>query len=151
MNCNRIYQKSILDTYTNTSTTLVAGANIPLNINYILNGCSIAHTETSPTINLLKAGKYLVTFNATLAPSGTATGNMTVQLFRNGVAVPGATSSVSGTSETDVENVNITKIIEVDSVCPCAGNGNVTIPLVFTNTGIEAVYSNIQVTVTKLV
>lgn len=149
MACNRCYQKSALDTYTNVSTTLVSGATLPLNVNYIHTGNSISHTAGSGTINLVKGGLYAISISATVAESGTA-GNVSFQLYRNGIAVPAAIATVTSETTTDLETIGFTKLIRVDDVCCCAGNGQDAIPLTFINTGVGATYTNIQVTVVKL-
>ena len=149
MACNKCNQKSALTAYTDISTTLTTGENLVFNNNYISDGVSITHTAGTSTINLVKSGLYLVTLNATGVESGTA-GNITVQLYRNGVAVPGAISTVNSNAATEIRNVNITVLIKATDVCPCSGNGISAIPLVFTNTGVGTTYSSMLVNVVKL-
>lgn len=148
MACNKCYQKSALTAYTNTNTTVTTGNAVPLANNYLLTGSSITHTTGSTAINLVKSGLYLVTFSATLVEAGTA-GNVTLQLYRKGVAVPSAITS-SASSTTDIEDIGASTLIEVDNVCPCGGVGVSAIPLTLVSTGVGATYNNISVTVVKL-
>lgn len=149
MNCNRNFQKSALDTYTIQETAVATNAALPLELNYISTGSSISHTAGSTTINLLKSGLYLVTFSAVGAESTTA-GEVTIQLYRNGVAVPGALATITSANTTDALNFSFTSLIQTKDVCPCASVGNPSIPLTFMNMGVAATFSNIKVTVTKL-
>ena len=64
MPCNR-YCKSTVNAYTDVSTTLAAGALMPINTNYKITGNSIRHTAGSTAINIVKAGLYEVSFYAT--------------------------------------------------------------------------------------
>lgn len=143
------FSKSTLTTYNNTSQTLDANANVVFSTNYKLTGCSIRHTVETPTINIASSGLYLVTFSASGVESGTA-GDITLQLFRNGIAVPSAIATANSASATDIVNLSNSTIIEVDRVCPCANSGLTAIPLTLVNTGVGATFSNISLTVIKL-
>lgn len=136
MSCNKCYQKSILTTYTNSSTMVAAGAPVPFTTNLHLTGTSIVHTAGSTTINLVKSGMYLVAFN------GEPTVNTdTFQLYRNGVAVSG--TAVSG------DNPAFVTTIAVNNTC--CGSGQDSIPLTIINTGSDtATLANANITVIKL-
>lgn len=140
------YQKSTLDAYTTTDTAVVVNGLLPLEQNSILTGCSIKHAPGSSTITLAKPGLYLVAFNADGSTSGTA-GNLAVQLYQNGVAVPGAVSTVSSDTAADLETISFTKIILVKPSCCSIDN---TAYLTFVNTGVASLYTNINVDVVKL-
>lgn len=149
MTCNVCYQKSTLDCSNTVSQTPDVNATINLGTNNILTGASITHTDNSATINLVKSGLYLVSFNAD-AVQGATGGNVQAQLFRNGVAVPGAKSTIVSTSATDIETLSFVKEIAVSNTCPCSASASTAIPLTIVNTGISATYSNVSVTVVKL-
>lgn len=65
----------------------------------------------------------------------------------NGTAVPGALSSDTSASTTDVRNLSFTKVIRVNPSC-CAVNNQAN--LTFVNTGLGAIYTNANVVITKL-
>ena len=78
--------------------------------------------------------------------SGTA-GNMTIQLFNNGVAVPGAiATSYSGAVDQD-ENLSFSTIIRVLPSCRIVDN---SVTLTVQNTGVEAIFNSLNIVITKL-
>ena len=150
MNCNNQYKKSVLDAYSITSTNVAVGASIPFTTNYIKTGVSISDSTAASTINLNKSGIYLITFGATVANQAAEAGNVTVQIYRNGNAVPGAVATESSSGPTDLASLSISTIIEVDDVCPCSGAGYTNIPITFVNSGVASVISNVKIVVIKL-
>lgn len=138
--------KSVLDTYTLTDTAVAANGLLPLEQNQLLIGCAITHTPGSTTIILNEPGLYLVNFDADGYVTG-ETGVLTAQLFKNGVAVPGATATSSLTSATNIETVGFSKIIQVKPSCCVVDN---TASLTFVNTGVASTYTTINVNVIKL-
>lgn len=143
---NKKYQKSVLDTYTLTDTTVPVNGLLPLEQNYVLTGCSISHPAGSTSITLEKPGLYLVNFNGEGSTAGTA-GNFTAQLFKNGVSVPGASANANTTAAADIESLSFSKIISVLPSC-CAVDNTTT--LTFVNTGVAAIYTTVNVNVIKL-
>lgn len=148
MPCNR-YCKSTVNAYTNVSTTLATGALMPINTNYKITGNSIRHTAGSTAINIVKAGLYEVSFYAT-STIGTTAGAVSLQLYRNGVAVPSGIASQTPTAATDIESFAGGAIIEVNDACCGAGIGSPSVDLTFVNTGVEGVYSYFSVKVVKI-
>lgn len=138
--------KSVLDTYTLTDSTVAANGLLPLEQNLVLTGCAITHTPGSAVISLKEPGCYLVNFNAEGSTAG-GTGGFTVDLFRNGVAVPGAESTSGATSTTNIETIGFSKIIQVKPSCCAVDN---TANLTFVNTGTSSIYTTINVNVVKL-
>lgn len=97
-----------------------------------LNGNGIAATER---------GFYSVNVSVTAAP--TAAGTVTVTMFNNGVAVPGATASGSVTTANNPTNLSF----PADIYVPCSGPAaNLTLVL----TGTASNVTNVAVTVEKL-
>lgn len=143
---NRQYQKSVLDTYTLTDTAVAINGLLPLEQNSVLTGCSIKHPAGSTSIEITKPGLYLVNFNAE-GSTAAASGNMTAQLFRNGVSVPGATASAASSAAADIESISFSKVILVRPSC-CAVDNRTT--LTFVNTGVAALYTTVNVNVIKL-
>ena len=133
----------MLDTYTNTAQTVAADGIILLNNNRIKTGCSVTHAAGSGAISLNEKGVYLVHFNADAAESTTA-GNITVQLFINGMLYPGAEATADSTATTDIVNLDFETAICVKN-CKCCDTDTLT----FVNIGVAAVFSNVEVVVTK--
>lgn len=90
-----------------------------------VNGCAnccnqgIAFTESSNTVTLRRAGTYLVTVNANVTP--TAGGDISLQLAKNGVVVPGAIATATGVAATTFP-VSITTLIKVLPSCASVNN-----------------------------
>lgn len=143
---NRKEMIIMLDTYTNTPQTIAADGILIFNINRVQTGCTATHAPGTGAISLNKPGFYIVHFNGDAAESGTA-GNITVQLFRNGVLVPAAEATETSSATTDIANMSFETIVKVTPDCLSCGN---SISLTFENTGVGAVFSNVEVVVTKL-
>ena len=137
----------MVDSYNIQSQTVDVNGLLTFSINSILTGCTVSHTAGSTTFSLNKPGLYFVSFNAVGTISGATAGAITVQLQNNGTAVPGALSSDTSASTTDVRNLSFTKVIRVNPSC-CAVNNQAN--LTFVNTGLGAIYTNANVVITKL-
>ena len=94
------FNKSSLSAYTVADKTVAAGDSIEFDINRVLTGCSIRHCPGSAVITLASAGLYTGAFNANF--TATATGPATFQLYRNGVAVPGAEATHQATANVPI-------------------------------------------------
>lgn len=140
--------KAIINTFNSGTQSVAVGGTIALgsisqrfgrktcgnNCEYILslNGNGIAATER---------GFYKVNASVTAAP--TAAGTVTVTMFNNGVAVPGATASGSVTTANNPTNVSF----PADIYVPCGGPAaNLTLVL----TGTASNVTNVAVTVEKV-
>lgn len=110
-------------------------------------GCTaVRNANNSVTIN--RPGYYMVHFTADAAASATA-GNVSVQLAVNGVDVPGAEATETSSATTDIANIGFSAIIAVPPN-QCCNTGNVPATVTVRNVGIEAVFSNAALTVTKI-
>lgn len=136
----------MLDMYTNTDQTVTTGSPLEYNTNRILTGCTATHSVGSAAVNLNKPGIYIVHFNADAAENGTA-GDITIQLFNNGVLVPGAEATETSSALTDIVNLDFETAVRVTKDCCQCGNA---VSLTFVNTGVDAVVSNTEVVVTKV-
>ena len=89
------------------------------------------------------AGYYKIEASVTAAP--TAAGNVTVTMYKDGVAIPGATATqATGTANNPV-NVSISSLVR--EFCPCCdGLSNLT----FILTGTAAAVSNVAIVVEKI-
>lgn len=83
----------MIDSYSNTSQAISAGANIPFAINSIQTGCTATHSAGSTTFSLNKPGFYFITFNGTGAITGATAGDIIVSMLNNGVLVSGGNSN----------------------------------------------------------
>jgi len=137
----------MLDTYTNTDQTLTTGETLAFNNNRILTGCTVTHSAGSAGIDLNKPGIYMVHFNGDAAESGVA-GDITVQLFVDGVLYPGAEATATSGAITTIVNLDFETLVRVRPDCgPC---GNPITTITFVDTGVGAVFSNAEVVVTKI-
>ena len=97
-----------------------------------LNGTGIA---------IMDQGYYDVDVSVTAAP--TAAGTVTVALYKDGVAVPGATASATAAAAGNPVNLSISSLIR--HFCACSGT---TLTLVLT--GAAASVTNVAVTVDRI-
>ena len=93
-----------------TATALTAGQLVPIT-QKIRKGCTA--TLNSNTISLNSKGTYMVAVNADYTT--TAAGDTTLQLLNNGVAIPDAKSTATGTAGGTVTQ-SFTTLIQV--LCP---------------------------------
>ena len=134
----------MINSYSITPKIVEVGGSVSFDVNRILTGCTITHTEGTPSFKLNKSGYYFVSFNTDVTG---ATGDVTVQLLSNGVAVPAAEATTSLAAATDTANVSFSTIIKVLPSCTMIDNLQT---LTLSNTGLEATYSNINIVITKL-
>lgn len=98
------------------------------------------------TINISAPGCYYVQFNAVGAAS-TATSQITVQLYRNGAAVPGVVTSATTTASTDPETLTVSTIVNVLPSCAVINN---SASLQFLVTSTDGVITSNNVVVFRL-
>lgn len=115
------------------------------------NSCGVStFSRTSQDITMQHSGIYHLT--ATLVGSGTAAGNVTVQLFENGVAVPAALSTHTiTTANTEVRTFVIDYYLIVDKECVLGTESTVSKTVSLVNTGIGATFTSVVVNVEKVV
>lgn len=94
------FTKSSLSTYSTADQTVVAGDNLRFDVNRVHTGCSIKHSPGSAVITLAGAGLYTGALNANFTAE--ASGATTFQLYRNGVAVPGAEATHQATANVPI-------------------------------------------------
>ena len=126
MPCNQ-YKKSVLDAYNLTSTTYTAGQRIVLSNAYVNNGQSISFVAGNAYANIIKSGVYKV--DVIVNGTASAAGAIGIQIYRNGVLVPGASATETATGTADIHNLVAETIIDVNSACSYAGTGVNTIPI----------------------
>lgn len=123
----------MLEAYS-TDLDITAETVIPFQNVSIQKGCT-AEMSGSNTILLNKCGVYMVSVDASAAAS------TTVQLYKDGVAVPQAQST--GTSPSFVTLVQVS---ENNSCCPCASGTRLQVM-----NSTATVLSNANIVVTKIV
>lgn len=139
------FKKSSLYAYNLASQTVTAGGPI-LFTNSNVTGCSIKQATTSNS-EIINPGLYDVSVSASVATTGTA-GNISIQLFQNGVAVPGAISTANSTAATDVEAVSFSVPIVINPNC-CAVSNNLPTDLSVVVTGVSATVTNPIISIIK--
>lgn len=110
--------KAAIYTANTTAVALGAGSTIPLGAIIRRFGCGLDLNGNS--INLMGQGYYEV--DASISYTPTAAGQLTVTLIADGVAVPGATATVTGTAGSTV-NLHIVGMVKR---C-CEGAGTLTL------------------------
>lgn len=131
--------KSAIYVVNNSAQTLAVGNTVALGVVNRRFGCAIDLNGNSVTLD--DQGYYDVNVSVTAAP--TAAGTVTITLFNNGVAVPGATASNATTVGGNPVNVSFESLVRVF----CGANaGALTIVL----TGSAATVSNVALVVTKI-
>lgn len=115
------------------------------------NSCGTrVYDNTSTGVTLNWNGIYKVT--ATLVGTGTEAGDVTVQLFANGVAVPGAISTQTITTpDTEFRTFTIDKFILVNNAEVLGCNSTLAQTLTLENTGVGATFTNVTFDVVKVV
>lgn len=115
------------------------------------NNCGVKTFDfTGNGITLSQAGIYHIT--ATLVGSAPAAGDVTVQLFENGVAVDGAISTQTiTTADTELRTFVIDYYVLVDNTCLLGRATTVADTISLVNTGVAATFTSVIVNVDKVV
>lgn len=130
--------KSALYTAMQTPTAVAVGGVIPLGGLIRRYGCDIALNGNA--VNLAGTGYYDV--DASITATLTAAGAVTVTLYKDGVAVPGATATETGAVSGTV-NLDLTALVR--QPC-CAAGAALTLVL----TGVEATVDNVALRVQRI-
>ena len=134
----------MISSYNTTSQAVATNGLLTFTTDRILTGCTA--TRNGQTFQLNKPGYYYVTFNAVAAATDTV-GLLTVDLYNNGIAVPGAEASFTTTTAGNEATYAFSTIIRVPPSCCAVDN---TAHLTVVNTGVDATYSNVNINITKL-
>ena len=133
----------MISSYNITTQNVAVDGLLTFTTDRILTGCTV--TRDGPTFQLNKPGYYNVTFNAN--GSATSVANVTIELQNNGIAVPGATATITPTAVGDTMNFAFATIIKVPPSCCSVDN---TANLTLVNTGVAAIFTNVNINITKL-
>ena len=131
--------KSAIYVVNNSAQTLAVGNTVALGVVNRRFGCAIDLNGNSVTLD--DQGYYDVNVSVTAAP--TAAGTVTVTLFNNGVAVPGATASATAAAAGDPVNVSFESLVRV-----FCGASTASLTLVLTDA--SSTVSNVALVVTKI-
>ena len=134
----------MISSYNITSQAVLTDGLLQFSTDRILTGCTV--TRNGDTFQLNKPGYYYVTFNADVAATETL-GELTIELFNNGVEVVGAEATETATVAGNVSNLAFATIIRVPPSC-CAIDNTARLTLV--NTGVAATITNVNINITKL-
>lgn len=114
-----------------------------------INGTRTFEFDNSDII-LQQSGIYHITVTA--VGSGAEAGTLALQLYENGVPVPGAFSNETITTpETELRTLTIDYFALVDSTCVLGCSSTVAKAISLVNTGVEATYTSVVVNVEKVV
>lgn len=121
---------SLIYMTTTNPVDVATGGKLPISVTR-RTGCAIQNGDNS--IILTKPGYYSI--NATVTFAADEAGDVTVELQKNNVAVPGVTSTVTATATaTDLYTLNLTGILRVfcyegDSILTLVNNSSVALTL----------------------
>lgn len=132
--------KSALYAAMQTPSAVAVGGVIPLGSLIRRYGCDLSLNGNAVNITggTQSAGYYDVDASLTVAPA--AVGTVTVTLFKDGVAVPGATASATAAAS-DALDLNITALVR--QVC-CAAGSALTLVLTGAAASVENVALRVQ-------
>lgn len=130
--------KSALYAAMQTPTAVAIDGVIPLGSLIRRYGCDVALNGNA--VNITGAGYYDVDASVTVTP--TAAGTVTITLYKDGVAVPGATASETAAANGTVD-LNIPALVR--QVC-CAAGSALTLVL----TGVAATVDNVALRVQRI-
>lgn len=137
----------MIKSYTDNAQTLATNENVVFEIDDIKTGCTVIHSPNSTTFTFVKPGYYYVVFNASVVATDAATEVISAQFYDGDRAITGTITSTLSADVTDVASITIPTIVQVRPSCTVIDN---TVNFVVKNVGIEAEYSNVSLTITKL-
>lgn len=134
--------KSALYAAMQTPTAVAVGGVIPLGGLIRRYGCDIALNGNAVNIygGRENAGYYDV--DASITATLTAAGAVTVTLYKDGVAVPGATATATGAASGTV-NLDLTALVRQ----PCCADG---VALTLVLSGVEATVDNVALRIQRI-
>ena len=136
----------MLNIYNSSAQSVATDGTISYDTDRVNQGIATSHVPGSNIFTLNYPGIYEVTFTAAAA-STTTDEPITVQLIKNGVAVPSAVGETSSTAITDFQTLSFSTLIEVNYMCLSTNN---SVSLTVENTGPEATFNQPTVTDIKV-
>lgn len=133
-----MYKNDLIYMTTTTSSSVSENGQIPLTTITRRRGTTVNST-TSNTISLSKPGYYTVF--GTITFTGQATGDATIEIYKNGTTIPGGVATTTvGTASTITYTMPINATVRV--FC-----GETTANITLVNTGVAITTTNIALNV----
>ena len=133
----------MISAYNSATQTLAVGEAYTFDTNRIATGCTVGHVAGTSAFTLTKPGYYYVSFNTTFTSQ--TTGDVTVQLLKDGVAVPGATGTQTIATAGDISSVAFATIVKVLPSC-CAIDNTATLTFTVSGLGVDATVAAVNIT-----
>lgn len=130
--------KSAIYTANTSAQSVAVGGTVPLGTTIRRFGCNLM--QAGDGITMTGSGYYKVSASATV--EGSAAGTITLSVYKDGVAVPGATASVTGAADT-IYDIALNSLIRLQC---CNASSTLTIVL----TGTAASVNNMALVVEKV-
>lgn len=113
-----------------------------------INGVKTFEFDNTDVI-LQQSGMYHITVTA--VGSGSTAGTLAIQLYENGVPVPGVFSNETITTpDTELRTLTLDYFVLVDSTCVLGQASTVAKAISLVNTGVEATYTSVIMNVEKV-
>lgn len=113
-----------------------------------INGVKTFEFDNTDVI-LQQSGMYHITVTA--VGSGSAAGTLAIQLYENGVPVPGVFSNETITTpDTELRTLTLDYFVLVDSTCVLGQTSTVAKAISLVNTGVEATYTSVVMNIEKV-
>lgn len=113
-----------------------------------INGVKTFEFDNTDVI-LQQSGMYHITVTA--VGSGSAAGTLAIQLYENGVPVPGVFSNETITTpDTELRTLTLDYFVLVDSTCVLGQTSTVAKAISLVNTGVAATYTSVVLNVEKV-
>lgn len=126
--------------------TVPAGADIPLNSAAFAKGCTATYAAPA-AVALNKKGVYRVAVNASVEPA--AAGEVTIQLVRDGVSIPYATSSLTGETGA-IATLGFETLVKVQEDNTCSCTSSPVILQLLNSSEVEVTFPIVSMVVSKL-
>lgn len=113
------------------NVTVAPNSAIPLNTIAFVRGCA-EKLSGAATIQFLRSGAYSV--KVTCSAVASAAGDISIQLYKNGVAQPQAAQTVTAADTTSSYSLSLDTIVSVSqNGCKCCGNDSTNVTIVNTS------------------
>lgn len=134
----------MFEAYNITSTTYATNQPVVFTTTRFMD-CRV-RLNNNNTINISTPGCYYISFNAVGAASAANT-EVTIQLYRNGVAVPGVVTTATTVAEANPQTLSMSTIINVLPSCAAiCNNAN----LQFVVTSADGIITTADVVIFRL-
>lgn len=137
----------MIDSYSNVSQSVEANGTITFAINDVRTCNLITHAGGTGTFTINRPGYYKVDFTGSGSVTDATAANVTVQLYNNGTAIPGATATFYSAAPINIGSLSFSKIIYIPPSCCAVNNrGNLTIQ----NIGAAATFTNVNLAISRI-